>query len=178
MISLQSKFSIIIRRRILNCSNPGYRGSSALVSAPQLAASGLYLRAFAQAHEDSVTGLLHDVMEPLDPFRRRTLERRAGEGVERYEVYLAWYGAKEPGEPPRVVVRVVEAGYEHILYRYVLPRLQRVAPELGHELVYGVFPVDRHYPVPYLVGRGVQRNREVRVPIQGEPLYRGHEPGR
>ena len=121
-----------------------------------------------------------DLGEAVDARVRRPLERNPGGLVERQQVHLPLDAVQQPHQAPRVLRRVVHVLQHHVFERDAIAALEREAAAGVEQLLQPVLAVDRHQQVALILGRRVQRDRQVRHERLGrQPLERRqHADGR
>ena len=103
-----------------------------------------------------------DPLEAQDSFIGGPLVRVARKFVERDQVDLAADASHQLDEPGGVLLRVVLAGQQHILERQAAAWFHGKGAAGRQQALQRVHLVDRrHEPVPLLVGRRVERYRQI-----------------
>ena len=100
--------------------------------------------------------------EPVDLRGGGPLVGDARRRVERNHVYLGPQSGEQAGEAAGVGHRVVDAPDQHVLERDPIPPLQGEGATRCEELGEWVAPIHGNERRPLLVGRAVQRDRQVR----------------
>ena len=109
---------------------------------------------------------------------RARREGGARERVERDQVHLGAEPVQELHQATRVGVGVVLAGEHDVLEGDALAPRERHLAAGGEERRQRVAAVDRHEPLALLVGRAVQRDREVDARLGDEARDQRREPDR